>query len=51
MEAVRTYPDRFLGFGAVPLGMELEEAEDLSGLGTHLPPGHDVRDKMLNVTV
>ena len=27
VEAVRTYPDRFLGFGAVPLGMELEETE------------------------
>lgn len=26
-EAVRTYPDRFSGFGAVPLGMELEETE------------------------
>ncbi len=26
-EAVRTYPDRFLGFGAVPLGMALEETE------------------------
>ena len=26
-EAVRAYPDRFLGFGAVPLGMELEETE------------------------
>lgn len=28
VEAVRTYPDRFLGFGAVPLGMESEEAEE-----------------------
>lgn len=28
VEAVRTYPDRFLGFGAVPLGMELEETEE-----------------------
>ena len=27
VEAVRAYPDRFLGFGAVPLGMELEETE------------------------
>lgn len=26
-ERVRIYPDRFLGFGAVPLGMELEETE------------------------
>lgn len=25
--AVKEYPDRFLGFGAVPLGMELEETE------------------------
>ena len=28
VEAVRKYPDRFLGFGAVPLGMEQEEAEE-----------------------
>lgn len=27
VQAVRTYPDRFLGFGAVPLGMEPEETE------------------------
>lgn len=27
VEAVRTYPDRFLGFGTVPLGMEIEETE------------------------
>ena len=25
---MRTYSDRFLGFGAVPLGMELEETEE-----------------------
>ena len=28
VEAVRAYPDHFLGFGAVPLGMEQEEAEE-----------------------
>lgn len=27
VEAVRIYPDRFLGFGTVPLGMEIEETE------------------------
>ena len=26
--AMKEYPDRFLGFGAVPLGMELEETEE-----------------------
>ena len=28
VEAVRAYPDRFLGFGAVPLGMESEKSEE-----------------------
>ena len=28
VEAVREYPERFLGFGSVPLGMGLEETEE-----------------------
>lgn len=28
MEAVKEYPERFLGFGSVPLGMGLEETEE-----------------------
>ena len=34
-EAVSAYPDRFLGFGAVPFGMELEETENGSTHRSH----------------
>lgn len=57
-EAVRAYPDRFLGFGAVPLGMELEETEkwidtqitsnSLYGIG-EFTPGYDGGDKTSDV--
>lgn len=47
VEAVKEYPERFLGFGAVPLGMELEEtnrwidtvitSNSLCGIGEFTP--------------
>lgn len=56
-EAVREYPDRFLGFGAVPLGMELEETEkwidtqitsnSLYGIG-EFTPGNEQQIRQLD---
>ena len=57
VEAVRAYPDRFLGFGAVPLGMELEETEkwidtqitsnSLYGIG-EFTPGNEQQIRQLD---
>ena len=56
-EAVRAYPDRFLGFGAVLLGMELEETEkwidtqitsnSLYGIG-EFTPGNEQQIRQLD---
>ena len=56
-EAVRAYTDRFLGFGAVPLGMELEETEkwidtqitsnSLYGIG-EFTPGNEQQIRQLD---
>lgn len=50
VEAIKAYPGRFLGFGAVPLGMELKESEEwidaqiisnsLYGIGEFSDPEH-----------